>query len=148
MSPIISNKGLPLPQPSTSISSATPRPISPKTQAPSSSSLIMPASSSVPASSSAITSQAGSSSGNLPPSSSNRLPITIPFQPKAMRPNSPSRRPSLRTGSSAQPSSASSSMPPPSLPHVPAALSAGLAPSTIVEQTPEERRAMWEERTR
>ena len=74
MSPIISNKGLPLPQSSTS-SASIPRPISPKTQAPSSSSLIMPASS-VPTSSSATTSQAGSS-GNLPPSSSNRLPMTI-----------------------------------------------------------------------
>jgi hypothetical protein len=138
-SPIIADKGPRLPQSSTSFST-TPRPISPKSQQQQASSSINPTPS-LPA----TALQADSPGLPFP---SNRPPITIPWQPKAMRSSSPPPRPSLRTG---QP--APHTKPPPPLfirplPTVPPALSAGMAPSTNVEQTPEEKRAMWEERTR
>ena len=125
VSPIIANKGLQLPQSSTS-SATIPRPMSPKTQQGASSSINQTPSLH------ATASQTGKL-GDLPFSSSRPL-VAIPWQPRAMRPTPPTQPP--------QP------LPMQSLPTVPSALSAGMAPSTTVEQTPEEKRALWEERTR
>ena len=131
------NKSLQQPQSSTS-SATIPRPISPKTQQQASSS-----SPSVPT----TALQTGSLGGlSL---SSTRSPITIPWEPKATRPNSPPRR-ALRTGQPVPPTQPAPPLPmhpPQSLPAVPPAMSVGMAPSTTVEQTTEEKRAMWEERT-
>ena len=126
------NKSLQQPQSSTS-SATIPRPISPKTQQQASSSSAL---------------QTGSLGGlSL---SSTRSPITIPWEPKATRPNSPPRRVALRTGQPVPPTQPAPPLPmhpPQSLPAVPPAMSVGMAPSTTVEQTTEEKRAMWEERT-
>ena len=98
-------------------------------------------------------SQAGSL-GDVPfRLSMNRGPSTLtssmipPSGPRAMQ---SSGGPTVRSlKSEPAPPKESAPMPPPQpLPAVPLALSATVAPSTTVEQTPEEKRAMWEERTR